>query len=66
MLDLRRLVDGQVYAVDVECAYAALPLSREQADAGRGRVMRRLGELAKRSPLGAPVRLAIALARRLR
>jgi hypothetical protein len=66
VLDLKRVVDGQVYAVDVECAYAALPLSREQADAGRGRLRRRLRELAKRSPVGAPVRMAVALARRLR
>jgi hypothetical protein len=65
VLDLKRLVEGRVYAVDVECGYAALPLSREMADASRG-LWDRVRELARRSVLGAPVRMALALARRLR
>jgi hypothetical protein len=65
VLDLGRFVDGRVYAVDVECGYAALPLSRELADP-RGGFWHRLRDLAKRSVLGAPVRMAVVLARRLR
>jgi FMN phosphatase YigB (HAD superfamily) len=65
VVDLERRAGGRVYEVDVECAFAVLPLARSQARERRSRLKAWVRRLAKESWLGWPLRLARRVARRL-
>jgi hypothetical protein len=65
-LDVERRAGGRVYEVELECAFAVLPLARSPELEPRRRVRGAVRRLAKRSRvLGAPLRLVRRVARRL-
>ena len=65
-LDLRRLVDGRVYEVVVEFAFAGFPIARSRSGERFARARSALRRLAKETWIGAPVRLAGRVLRRTR
>ena len=62
----RRLVDGRVYEVVVEFAFAAFPIARSRSGERFARARSALRRLAKETWIGAPVRLAGRVLRRTR
>jgi len=66
VIEIERRVGGRVYEVELECAFAALPLARSQAIERRARLREAIRRTAKESRiLGAPLRLLRRIARRL-
>jgi hypothetical protein len=66
ILEVERLAGGRVYQCVVECAYAALPISRTQAHERWGRTRRFALHVIKDTWAGAPLRLLGRAVRRLR
>ena len=65
VVDVERRAGAPVYSLDFECAFAALPLARSQARERWGRLKGAVRRVGKESPLGAPLRLARRVLRRL-
>ncbi len=65
-LDVRRVVDGQVYLATVEVGFAALPLPGSAARERFGRLKDTLRRVIKETPLGWPMRALGRVTRRLR
>jgi hypothetical protein len=66
VIEVERRAGGRVYEVELECAFAALPLARSQAVERRARLREAIRRTAKESRiLGAPLRLLRRIARRL-
>jgi hypothetical protein len=62
-VDVEREAGGKVYVVDVEVAYAILPVARAGLRERWARTKKALRRLARESWLGAPLRLARRLLR---
>jgi FMN phosphatase YigB (HAD superfamily) len=65
VIDVQKRAGGRVYEVEVECAFAALPLARSQARERRARLKQWLRRVAKESRLGWPLRVARRMAQRV-
>jgi len=58
VIDVERRAGARVWEVEVECAFAVLPLARSQARERRARLKGALRKVAKEWRIGAPLRLA--------
>ncbi len=66
VVEVEKLVGAPVWGLELECAFAVMPIARSQARERWGRTKRAMRRLAKDTPAGAPLRLAKRTAGRVR